>query len=98
MPGSRTRNWSAWSSGSGGGGGPIKTNDQKTSDYIPMKLTAALLLTAAVALAETPSAGPLGFTATTDKVAGAPDAIRINVIRWSTDAERDQLLSAWNLT
>jgi hypothetical protein len=40
----------------------------------------------------------LSFTATTDNVAGAHDSIRIDVLRWSTDAERDQLLSAWNLT
>ncbi len=59
-----------------------------------MKLTAALLLTSALALAET----PVSFTATTDNVAGAPDSIRINVLRWSTDAERDRLLAAWNLT
>jgi len=37
------------------------------------------------------------FTATTDNVA-THDSIRINILRWSTDAERDQLLGAWNLT
>jgi hypothetical protein len=37
----------------------------------------------------------LSFTATTDNVTGAHDSIRIDLIRWSTDAERDQLLSAW---
>ena len=43
--------------------------------------------------------GPiLSLTATTDNVSAAPDSIRINLLRWSTDAERDQLLSAWNLT
>ena len=41
---------------------------------------------------------PINFTATSANVAGAPDSIRINVVRWSTDAERDQLLAAWNLT
>lgn len=40
----------------------------------------------------------LSLTATTDNVSGAHDSIRIDVLRWSTDAERDQLLSAWNLT
>ena len=39
----------------------------------------------------------LSFTATTDGVAGAPDSIRIDLLRWSTDAERDQLMSAWNM-
>jgi hypothetical protein len=59
-----------------------------------MKLTAAIFLIAAVASAET----PIHFTATTDNVAGAPDSIRIDIFRWSTDAERDQLSAAWNLT
>lgn len=57
------------------------------------RLTAALLLTAAVSMAES----PISFTATSANVAGAPDSIRINVIRWSTDAERDQLLAAWSM-
>jgi len=59
-----------------------------------MKLAVTLLLTSALAIAET----PISFTATTDNVAGAPDSIKIDVFRWSTDAERDQLLAAWNLT
>ncbi len=46
--------------------------------------------------------GPTGpvmrFTATTVNVSGAPDSIRIDVLRWSTDMDRDQLLAAWNLT
>ena len=56
------------------------------------------LLVAAIsglASAQTPV---LSLTATTDNVSGAPDTIRIDVLRWSTDAERDQLLAAWNLT
>jgi hypothetical protein len=40
----------------------------------------------------------LSLTATTDNVRGANDSIRIDVFRWSSDAERDQLLAAWNLT
>src|SRR5579863_4727003 len=43
--------------------------------------------------------GPIvSFTATTENVAGAPDSIRIDLLRWSTDAERDQLVNAWNMT
>src|ERR1700685_4562935 len=45
-------------------------------------------------MAQTPApvSGPtLSFTATTDHVAGAPDTIRIDLLRWSTDAERAQL-------
>ena len=39
----------------------------------------------------------LSLTASTENVSGH-DTIRIDVLRWSTDAERDQLLAAWNLT
>jgi hypothetical protein len=45
--------------------------------------------------AQAPAAG-VTFTATTANVAGAPDSIRIEVLRWSTDAERDKLMMAWN--
>ena len=46
----------------------------------------------------TPAAGPvLRLTATTANVTGAPDPIRIDILRWSTDAEREKLMSAWNL-
>src|SRR4051812_38836408 len=49
--------------------------------------------------APAPAAGPiLSFTATTANVGGAPDSIRIDVMRWSTDAERDRLMAAWNMT
>lgn len=63
-----------------------------------MKLFFGMILTAGLALAQEPSAPILSLTATADKVAGAPDSIRIDLFRWSTDAERDQFLSAWNLT
>jgi hypothetical protein len=58
-----------------------------------------LAVAATLAAAQTPVTGPiLSLTATTDHVIGANDSIRIDVLRWSTDAERDQLLAAWNLT
>jgi hypothetical protein len=38
-----------------------------------------------------------GYTATTENVSGAPDAIRIDILRWSTDAERTKLMDAWML-
>jgi hypothetical protein len=53
---------------------------------------AAAVLGCAVLVAEAPV---LKLTATTANVAGAPDAIRFDIFRWSTDAERDQLLAAW---
>ena len=54
----------------------------------------ALALTAFLLSAEAPV---LKLTATTANVAGAPDQIRIEVLRWSTDAERDKLMAAWNM-
>ncbi|MBZ5579309.1 MAG: hypothetical protein LAP40_22335 [Acidobacteriia bacterium] len=50
--------------------------------------------------AQTPAAAPepgWSFTATSANVAGAPDSIRIDILRWSTDAERDKLMAAWNM-
>src|SRR6516162_4423461 len=46
--------------------------------------------------AQTTSTGPtLRFTATPANVSGPHEAIRIDLFRWSTDAERDRLLAAW---
>jgi hypothetical protein len=62
-------------------------------------LALAGTLAAVVLTAQTPSSGPiLTLTATTDNVSAAKDSIRIDILRWSTDAERDELLSAWNMT
>jgi hypothetical protein len=72
------------------------------SNRIQVKLTFAMALGGLIAafvpsIAQT--TGPImRFTATSESVSGAGDAIRIDLLRWSTDAERDQLLSAWNLT
>jgi hypothetical protein len=62
-------------------------------------LLAAALWMPAQAPPPATSSGPiLSFTATTVNVGGAPDSIRIDLLRWSTDAERDKLMSAWNMT
>ena len=53
-----------------------------------------LLLAAGFVYAGAPVAS---YTATTANVSGAPDAIRIDILRWSTDAERDKLMDAWML-
>jgi len=58
----------------------------------------AAALGAGGALAQTANGPVVSFTATTDNTGGARDAIRINLLRWSTDAERDQMLAAWALT
>ncbi|HEX4999339.1 MAG TPA: hypothetical protein VFY29_14015, partial [Terriglobia bacterium] len=58
----------------------------------------AVLLAAAgatfVAAAQTPIA--VRYTATTDNV-GMRDSIRVELFRWSTDQERQELLAAWNV-
>lgn len=38
------------------------------------------------------------FLATTDNVKGAGDAARIEILTWATDAQRDEMMAAWNLT
>src|SRR5580698_1422533 len=64
-----------------------------------MRRACAVHLLLMMAQTPAPASGPtLSFTATTDNVAGAPDTIRIDLLRWSTDAERDQLVSAWSMT
>ena len=64
-----------------------------------IKVLGAAAVAAGLMMAQAPTAGPmLRFTATTENVVGAPDSIRIDLLRWSTDAERAQLLSAWNMT
>jgi hypothetical protein len=63
-------------------------------------LSTVILVAAASAGAETPAepSGPvLGLSATSVNVSGAPDTIRIDLLRWSSDAERDQLINAWNM-
>jgi hypothetical protein len=62
-------------------------------------LLSGIVLAGVLALAQTPASEHiLRLTATTANVSGAPDSIRIDVLRWSTDAERDQLMAAWNMT
>jgi hypothetical protein len=58
-------------------------------------LLTGLLCVGTLFAAEAPG---LRLTATTENVTGAPDKIRIDILRWSTDAERQQLMSAWNMT
>ena len=38
------------------------------------------------------------FTATTENVSGAGEAIKINLSGWSSDAQRDELVAAWTMT
>src|SRR3984885_15172854 len=67
-------------------------------DHMRSILTTALLM-AGTAAAQTPSSGPiLSLSATTQNISGANDNIRIDLLRWSTDAERDEVFGAWSMT
>ena len=60
------------------------------------KMLVGIVLAAALGAAQTPVTGPiLSLTATTDNVSGAHESIRIDVLRWSSDAEREQIVLAW---
>jgi hypothetical protein len=49
--------------------------------------------------AQAPSAGTvLKLTATSDNVSSAGETIKLNLTKWSSDAERDQFVAAWNMT
>ena len=55
-----------------------------------------VMAAAVLTLGQAQNSGPImRFTATSENVSGAPDTIRIDLLRWSTDAERDQFLTAW---
>jgi hypothetical protein len=77
-----------------------ESGQMKTRHAIAWVVLSALILAAALLFAETPSSNPSGllqFTAITANVAGAPDPVRIEIQRWSTDEERERLMAAWNL-
>lgn len=59
-------------------------------------LAFAPLLGALELSAQPPASGPmLSYAAATANVSGADDAIRIDLFRWSTEAERSQIAAAW---
>src|SRR5262249_973214 len=47
---------------------------------------------------QAPTGPVMRFTATTANVSGAPDSVRFDVLAWSSDADRDQMVGVWNLT
>jgi hypothetical protein len=50
-------------------------------------------------MAQTSKPGPIpSLTATTDNVSGAHEKIRIDVLQWSSDDERNQYIAAWTMT
>ena len=55
------------------------------------------VLAGSVLIGQTVSKGPIArFTGTTENVAAPGQAVRIELASWSTDADRDQLVNAWN--
>ena len=48
-----------------------------------------IIAVAVLILGQTPNGPVMRYTATSANVAGAPDPIRIDVLAWSTDADRD---------
>ncbi|MEO5924172.1 MAG: hypothetical protein ABIR70_10120 [Bryobacteraceae bacterium] len=64
-----------------------------------MRATRIVVLAAALAATAWPWAeAPAGLdlSASITNVAGAPDTARFEILRWSTDDERQRLLDAWN--
>jgi hypothetical protein len=62
-----------------------------------MILCGAFAFAGALLTAEDEPNGTLQLSAALANVTGAPDTVRIEILRWSTDSERERLLSAWNL-
>ena len=65
------------------------------SGQMRTRLLPAIIVVAAALCAQSPATGPMQFTATTANVAAAPEPVRFEIIRWSSDAEREALLAAW---
>jgi hypothetical protein len=65
-------------------------------------LAIGIIAVSIIAFGQAPTATPTGpimrFTATTANVSGAGDNVKIDLLKWSTDADRDQFVAAWNLT
>ncbi len=62
-----------------------------------MILLAASALAAVLLMAQTPGDAAVYLTASTANVSGAGETVRFEILRWSTDEEREKLLAAWEL-
>ena len=73
-----------------------------TSRSIPRLLATAVLAVAALtfggAKAQNTSAPIARLLAETADLQSGPDAVRIDILAWSTDEDRGQFVNAWNLT
>ncbi len=61
-----------------------------------MRTRIAVLLALCAAALVWAESSAFDLTATIANVAGAPDTARFEILRWSTDDERQRLLDAWN--
>src|SRR5262245_39279372 len=81
---------------SGGGSMVSKIRISHVLVFVFLGMITISVLT--IAQTQTPTGPVLRLTATTANVSGAPDSIRFDVLAWSSDADRDQMVSVWNLT
>jgi hypothetical protein len=71
----------------------------KPKSRIAVPVLTGALLAAFLTMAQTSKPGPIpSLTATTDNVSGAREKIRIDVLQWSSDDERNQYIAAWTMT
>jgi hypothetical protein len=77
-------------------------NRIRISHALPFVLLGMITISVLTIAQTTPPTNPTGpvmrFTATTANISGAADSVRFDVLAWSTDADRDQMVGAWNLT
>ena len=77
----------------------MTTKEKAIRFTVPLFAFLGFLAVAVLARAQAPAAGPvLKLTATSDNVSSAGETIKLNLNKWSTDAERDQFVAAWTLT
>jgi hypothetical protein len=60
-------------------------------------LAVAIVTVSVIAAGQSPAPPVARLAAQTANLKGEPDSVRIDVLAWSTDAARSQLVDAWNL-
>jgi hypothetical protein len=70
-----------------------------TTKFISTFAFLGILAVSVLMRAQAPASGSvLKLTAQSDNVSSAGETIKLNLNKWSTDAERDQFVAAWSLT
>jgi hypothetical protein len=78
----------------------LRSEDPRFSSRgIPLAAAGLAALTfGSGAQAQNPTAAPIArFLAETANLESGPDAVRIDILAWSTDEDRSQFVNAWNL-